>query len=187
MGRIAYSMMQSLDGYISDANGNIDWVMVDEEIHSFANNEAKQSGLDIYGRRMYEVMAAWETLGDEPGSSDVEKEFAREWKRMEKLVISTTLPDVSTTRTRLTREFDPGVIRSLAESIPGSIGVSGPSLASAFIAAGLVEEIATYVMPVVIGGGTPFLPSSVGRMNLDLTEERRFGSGAIFLRYRVLR
>lgn len=187
MGRITYAMMQSLDGYITDSNGEIDWVLIDDEIHSFANNEAKRANLDIYGRRMYETMAAWETLGDEPGSSEVEKEFAREWKRMDKLVISTTLPNAVTGRTRLVRAFDPGEVRALAGTIPGRIGVSGPTLASAFIAAGLVDEIGTYIMPVVLGGGQPFIPPSHSRLRLDLTEERRFESGAVFLRYDVRR
>lgn len=180
-------MMQSLDGYISDSNGQIDWVDVDEEIHAFANDEARKGSVDIYGRRMYETMAVWETLADEPGAKDVEKDFARQWKSIEKIVISTTLADVSTSRTRLLRSVDQAAIRDLKESSAGTVSVSGPTLASAFLSAGLIDEVGAYVMPVVLGDGKPFLPGSFAPLRLELTEEHRFSSGAVFLRYSVRR
>lgn len=185
LGRLNYAMMQSLDGYIADADGQIDWVLIDDEIHSFANEEASRGAIDIYGRRMYETMAVWESMADDQDLPQVEKDFAQKWKAIEKLVVSTSLPGVSTTRTRLIRSLDIDAIRALKQSTDGNLSVSGPTLATAFLDAGLVDEIGTYLMPVVLGGGTPFFPQPRAQFRLELTEERRFASGAVFLRYDV--
>ncbi len=185
MAKLTYSMMQSLDGFIADAAGSIDWVQIDEEVHGFANQEAASCGIEIYGRRMYETMVAWETLGDQPDLPAVEQEFAVIWKRHQKIVISSTLQEVASGKTSIQRRFDPAIVRAIKLQSPADISVSGATLAAAFIEAGLVDEISTYIIPVVLGGGTPFFADVKRRLNLELVEERRFERGAVFLRYRV--
>lgn len=185
MARLNYSMMQSLDGYVCGPDGELDWGHIDEELHAFANNESKPYGIEIYGRRMYETMVAWETLDQEPDLPAIEQEFARIWKSHQKIVISTTLNEATSGNTKIQQRFDPAIVRAIKLQSSKDISVSGPTLASAFIAAGLVDEISTYIVPVVLGGGTPFFVDVTTRLDLDLVEEHRFERGTVFLRYNV--
>lgn len=183
MGKLTYGMMVSLDGYVADPKGDFSWVRIDEEIHTFANNEACKSGTEIYGRRMYETMVYWETYEAQKDHSACENEFARIWKGLDKLVISSTLEQVSSEKTRIVREFQPEQIRRLKAASLKNVSVAGPTLASQFIKAGLVDEYTLYYVPVVIGAGNPVFKDIQGRLDLELVELHRFTSGVVFMRY----
>jgi len=181
MANLIYSAIASLDGYIADENGNFDWAAPDEEVHAFVNDLERPVGTYLYGRRMYETMAVWETmaLDDEP---PVMHDFAAIWRAADKVVYSRTLDNVSTRRTRLEREFDADAVREMKAGAARDIGVGGAELAAQAIRAGLVDELHLLLAPVVVGGGAQALPAGT-RMDLDLREERRFGNGTVFLRY----
>lgn len=183
MAKLIYTGITSLDGYIADRDGNFDWSAPDDEVHTFINENERLVGTFLLGRRMYEVMVWWETLplDDEPPAI---REFARIWKEADKVVYSKTLDTVSSTRTRIERTFDPGVIRQLKETADRDIGIAGPDLAAHAIRAGLVDEYRVYVTPMIVGGGKQFLPDDV-RLGIELLEERRFASGVVYLRYRT--
>jgi dihydrofolate reductase len=183
MGALIYSSICSLDGYVADRDGDFDWAMPDEEVHAFVNDRERPIGTYLYGRRMYEVMAGWEFIADDAGPPAAD-DFAELWRSAEKIVYSTTLQAVSTSRTRLEREFDPAAIRALKASSPQDLSIGGPCLAASAIRAGLVDEWQLYLVPAVVGGGTPALPADV-RLDLRLVDERRFEGGTVFLHYRT--
>jgi dihydrofolate reductase len=185
MTKLVYTAFMSLDGYIEDESGAFDWAMPDAEVHAFANDLERAVGTQLYGRRMYETMAVWQTFGDEPGLPAEVSDFAEVWRGLDKVVYSRTLDAVSTPRTRLEREFDPDAVRHMKEDADRDISVSGPGLAQHAFRAGLVDEVHVVVFPVSVGGGKPALPQGA-RVNLDLLDERRFGNGAVHLHYRVL-
>lgn len=173
----------SLDGYIADEQGNFDWSAPDAEVHAFVNDRDRAVGTYLLGRRMYEVSRVWDDLADDPDISRVERDFAEVWLDADKIVYSGTLDDVSTMRTRLERRFDAAAVKRLKASADRDLAISGPTLAAHAIRAGLVDEFQVYVNPVVVGGGTSFLPGGV-RLDLELVEEHRFANGVVFLRYR---
>jgi dihydrofolate reductase len=179
MPKLIYSAIASLDGYVNDRDGNFDWAAPDAEVHAFVNDEERPIGTYLYGRRMYEVMAAWETMDD---PAPAMRDFAQIWRAAEKIVYSRTLGGVSTPRTRLERELEPEAVRALKARSDVSIG--GAHLAAEAIRAGLVDECRLYLNPIVVGGGTRALPDDV-RWPLELVDERRFGNGVVYLRYRV--
>jgi Dihydrofolate reductase len=184
MAKLIYSAITSLDGYVADRGGNFDWAAPDEEVHTFVNDLERPIGTYLYGRRMYEVMAAWETahtLADQPA---VIQDFAKIWRAADKVVYSTTLETVSSTRTRIERVFDPEAVRQMKASATRDISVGGPDLAAQAIEAGLVDECHLFIAPIVVGGGKQSLPHGV-RMNCDLLDVRRFGSGVVHLHYRT--
>jgi dihydrofolate reductase len=184
MAKLIYSAITSLDGYVADAGGNFDWAAPDEEVHTFVNDLERPVGTFLYGRRMYEVMVPWETApttGDQPPFI---RDFARIWQGVDKIVYSTTLEKVSSARTRIERDFDPEAVRQMKAAVARDITVGGPHLAAQAIGAGLVDELQLFVAPVVVGGGTAFLPDNV-QLRLDLIDEHRFGGGVIHLRYRA--
>lgn len=182
MAKLIYMAITSLDGYIEDEQGRFDWAMPDAEVHAFVNDLARPVGTHLYGRRMYETMAVWQGIGDELGLP--EADFAEMWRAVDKVVYSRTLDAVSTPRTRLEREFDPGPIRHMKEAAGGEISVSGPGLAQHAFQTGLVDEVHLFVFPVVVGGGKPGLPRDV-RMELELIDTRRFGNGVVHLHHRT--
>ena len=184
MAKLVYSALASLDGYIEDADGSFQWAAPDEQVHLAVNDLERLVGTHLYGRRMYEVMTAWETM-DTGGDQDAAmRDYAGIWRAADKIVYSTTLETVSTARTRIEREFDPEQVRLLKASADRDISVGGPELAGAAFTAGLVDEIQLLLTPVIVGGGKPALPADV-RLNLELLEERRFTNGTVLLRYRV--
>ena len=162
MAKLIYTAITSLDGYIEDDEGRFDWATPDAEVHAFVNDLERSVGTHLYGRRMYETMAVWQTVGDEPGLSAAEADYAGLWRGLDKVVYSRTLDAVSTPRTRLEREFDPEAVRRMKEAVDGDIGVSGPGLAQHAFRAGLVDEVHLFVSPVVVGGGKPGLPGTSG-------------------------
>ena len=183
MSKLIYSAIASLDGYIADEDGNFDWAAPDEEMHAFVNDLERPVGTYLYGRRMYETMVYWETahtVADHP----VEQDFTEIWQAAEKIVYSKTLKTVSSARTRIERAFDPDAIREMKASAERDISVGGPDLAAHTFRTGLVDECHLFVAPIVVGGGKPSLPKDV-RVKLELLDERRFGSGTVYLRYRT--
>ena len=183
MARLLNVGMVSLDGFINDASGSFDWAVPDEELHRYVNRLEASIGTCLYGRRMYEVMSYW---ADPPADShEVELEYAALWQDADKIVHSTTLESVSTPRTTLVPAFDPAAIAALKAGAERDISINSPTLAAAAYRAGLVDEVGLFVNPVVVGGGTPFLPSGV-RLDLELVGEHRFPSRVVHLQYAVL-
>jgi dihydrofolate reductase len=185
MANLIYSAITSLDGYVADEEGNFDWAAPDEEVHSFVNELERPVGIYLYGRRMYEVMVYWETadtLADQ--SPPPERDFAEIWQAADKVVYSKTLEQASSARTRIEREFDPEAVRRLKASAERDLSVGGPDLAAQAIKAGLVDELHLFVTPIIVGGGAPWLPDGVC-VKLELLNERRFGSGVVYLQYRT--
>lgn len=184
MARLVYSMLMSLDGYTEDPSGGFEWAMPDAEVHAFVNGLEHGIGTNLYGRRMYETMAVWQTIGaDGPTDSPEMDAFADAWRATDKIVYSTTLADVSTPHTRLERSFDPIAVRRLMDAADRDVAVSGPTLAGAALAAGVVDEVHLFAFPVSVGGGTPALPRGV-RLDLQLVGTRRFESGVVHLHLR---
>jgi dihydrofolate reductase len=181
--KLIYSALASLDGYVADEAGAFDWAAPDDEVHAFVNELERPVGTYLYGRRMYEVMVAWETL-PLAGRPPAMRDFAEIWRSAEKLVYSRTLEGVSSARTRLEREFDPEAVRQLKATADRDLSVGGPKLAGHALKADLVDELQLFLAPVVVGGGTPALPDGAC-LELELLDERRFGSGFVYLRYRI--
>ncbi len=184
MARLIYSAIASLDGYIEDSDGRFDWAEPEAEAHSFVNELEHPVGTYLFGRRMYETMAVWETDPELARHSPEMAEFAALWQAAEKIVYSTTLNEVSTTRTRLERSFDADTVRGLKAGAEADLAISGPDLAQRAFRAGLVDELHLFLAPAIVGGGKPALPADV-RLDLKLTDERRFAGGMVFLRYDV--
>ncbi len=184
MAKLIYSAITSLDGYIADEDGNFDWAAPDEEVHTFVNDLERPVGTYLYGRRMYEVMVAWEMAHTFADQRPVMQDFAKLWQAADKVVYSRTLAAVSSARTRIERDFDPEAVRQLKASAGRDLSVGGPDLAAQAIRAGLVDEFHLFLTPFVVGGGNQSLPDNV-RVQLELLDERRFGGGVVFLRYRT--
>ena len=182
MGRLVYTAIASLDGYVADAQGRFEWCAPDEEVHAFVNDLERPIGTHLYGRKLYEVLKAWETMDD---PAPAMRDYATIWRASEKIVFSTTLTEVSSARTRIERTFDPDAVRALKDAADADIGIGGPHLAAAALKAGLVDEIGLLMSPVVVGGGNPALPDDV-RIDLELLDEHRFGNGVVYLRYRTV-
>jgi dihydrofolate reductase len=183
LARLIYSAIQSLDGYVADEDGKFDWAEPDEEVHTFVNDLYRPVGTYLYGRRMYDVMGYWETA-DTADQPPVFLDYAEIWQAADKIVYSKTLETVSSARTRLERAFDADTVRQMKETAERDIGVGGPELAAQAIRAGLFDELHLFVAPAVVGGGTRSLPDDV-RLDLELLNERRFGSGMVHLHYRI--
>ena len=185
MAELVYTAITSLDGYVADADGRFDWAAPDAEVHAFVNDLERGAGTYLYGRRMWETMRFWEQDSPEIDASPISRDYADLWRAADKVVFSSTLDGVTGARTRLVARFEPDEVRrwKLAASAPLSIG--GPGLAAAALAAGLVDELRWIAVPVVVGGGTRWLPDGI-RADLELADDRRFDSGAAYRRYRVL-
>jgi len=181
MATLIYSPIASLDGYVADEDGKWDWSEPDEAVHAFVNDLARPVGTWLLGRRMYDVLVAWETIDDEQPEM---RDFAEIWRSADKVVYSRTLAEPSSARTRIEREFDPGAVRRIKDGAERDLTVGGPDLAAQALRAGLVDEIQLFLSPIVVGGGNAALPGGV-RVPLELLDERRFGNGVVYLRYRV--
>ena len=184
MGKLIYAAIASLDGYVEDAHGRFDWAAPDEVVHAFANDLDRTLATHLYGRRMYETMAVWETMGTGADVPETVREYGEIWRAADKVVYSRTLQEVSTARTRIEREFDPDPVRRLKTSVEADLSVGGAERAGQALAAGLVDECHLLLCPVLVGGGRRALPDGVG-VPLELLDERRFGSGVVHLHYRV--
>jgi dihydrofolate reductase len=169
---------------VADERGNFDWAAPDEEVHSFVNDLERPIGTYLYGRRMYEVMVYWETAHTVADQPPFVRDFSEIWQAADKVVYSRTLETPSSARTRMERDFDPDAVREMKAQAGAGISVGGPDLAAQAIEAGLVDELHLFVMPIVVGGGKRALPGDV-RLELELLDERRFGSGVVHLHYRT--
>jgi dihydrofolate reductase len=181
LARLIYSAIASLDGYTADEAGNFDWAAPDAELHAFLNDLERDVGTHLYGRRMYETMAVWETM-DVSAEPEVMRDYAGIWRAADKVVYSRTLATPSTPRTRIERDFDPDTVRRMKEAAGRDISVGGPGLAAHALHAGIVDEIQLFLVPAVVGGGTRALPDGL-RVDLELLDQRRFAGGAVYLRY----
>ncbi len=184
MAKLIYSAITSLDGYVADEDGKFDWAEPDEEVHRFVNDLERPVGTYLYGRRMYEVMVAWETAHTLADQRPVVQDFAAIWQAADKIVYSKTLETVASARTRLERDFDPEAVRQLKARAGHDLTVGGPELAAQAIKAGLLDEYHLFVAPIVVGGGKRSLPNNV-RLKVELLDERRFGNGVVHLHYRT--
>jgi dihydrofolate reductase len=184
LAKLIYAALASLDGYVADADGNWDWAAPDEEVHTFVNDLTRPVGTHLYGRRMYEVLVAWETMHTAPGHPPYILDYAEIWQAADKVVYSRTLEEVSSARTRLEREFDPEAVRTLKAEATSDLSIGGPQLAAEAFRAGLVDECHLFLAPVVVGAGNRALADGV-RVDLELSDKRRFANGFVYLRYDV--
>ncbi len=183
MRKLIYSMGVSLDGFIAGPDGEIDWSAPDEELHRFHNQQMRETGVELCGRGLYEVMTYWETAEENPSISDSEREFAQIWKDTPKIVFSKTLEKVEG-NFRLVRDNVAEEVAKLKEQPGKDLAVGGAGLASTLVRLNLIDEYRLFVSPVVLGGGTPYLPALDERLDLELLETRTFGSRVVYLRYR---
>ena len=184
MARLIYAAIASLDGYVADADGDFEWSAPDAEVHAAVNDLERTVGTHLLGRRMYEVLLAWETMDTGPEQPEAVRDYARIWRSADKVVYSRTLEGVSSARTRLEREFDPEEVRRLKASATRDLAIGGAELAAQALRAGLVDELHLFLNPVVVGGGTPALPDGL-RLDLELLGVRRFGNGVVHLHHRL--
>jgi dihydrofolate reductase len=183
MAKLIYSAIASADGYVEDASGSFDWAAPDGELHGFVNDLERPVGTYLYGRLMYETMLYWETAHTMSGQPPAVREFTGLWQAADKIVFSKTLESVSSARTRIERDFDPGMVRQLKSATEHDMTVGGADLAGQALRAGLVDELQLFLVPIVVGGGKRALPHGA-RSELELLDTRRFASGAVYLRYR---
>ena len=177
MGKLIYNLNVSIDGFIETPDRSLEWATVDEELHTWFNDQTRALDATLYGRRLYEVMAAhWPTAEDEPSTTEVEREFARVWNPMPKIVFSTTLERVEH-NSRLVSGDVGTVLADLRREFDGDMGVAGPNLAGQFVQRGLVDEYRLIVHPVVLGAGTPFWPELDAPLGLRLVDRHEFGGG----------
>jgi dihydrofolate reductase len=184
MAKLIYGSNMSLDGCTEDEHGGFDWAPPDDDVFAFITGLMRSAGTYLYGRRMYETLAVWETDATLAAQSDLMADYASAWQAADKVVYSSTLASPLTANTRLERHFDPGAVRDLKAAASRDLLVGGPNLAAQALAAGLVDELALFVWPVVLGGRNPALPTDT-RVDLDLLDEHRFDSGVVHVRYRV--
>ena len=184
MAKLIYVANVSLDGYVEDAHGRFDWTEPSDEVFTFITDLVRPFGTYLYGRRIYETMAVWETDPALAAQSELTADFANVWQAADKIVYSTTLESVSTLRTRLERVFDPAAVRGLVAGLDRDVSIGGPTLAAHAFNAGLVDECHLLVYPVLVGEGKSAFTSDA-RGQLKLLEEHRFGNGVVYLRYRI--
>jgi dihydrofolate reductase len=183
MGKLVYSAMASLDGYIEDSQGKFGWAEPDEELHTFVNDLEREIATYLYGRRMYDTMVYWETV-DTTGHPSYVEDYARIWRAADKIVYSRTLESPSSERTRIAGEFDADGVRRLKQSDERDLSIGGAELAGEAIRAGLVDELQLTLTPIIVGGGKRALPDDV-TVALELISERRFADGVVHLHYRL--
>ncbi|HWE65915.1 MAG TPA: dihydrofolate reductase family protein [Acidimicrobiales bacterium] len=184
MATLIYATNVSLDGYIEDTHGAFDWAPPNDDVFTASTALLRSVGTFLYGRRLYETMAVWETNPAIAEQSDLTADFARAWRAADKVVYSTTLAAVPTATTGLERHFDPDAVRALKAEATSNLTIGGANLAARAFQAGLVDECQLFVWPMILGGGRPALPAGV-RIDLELLDEHRFGNGVLQLRYRV--
>jgi dihydrofolate reductase len=184
MGRLVFTAITSLDGYIADEHGGFDWAAPDEQVHAAVNDLERPNSTYLYGRRLYDVMAVWETMDVSSGESAAAADYAQLWQAADKVVFSRTLETPTTARTRIERSFDATAVRELKVASERDLSIGGPELANQALRAGLVDELRLFVHPVVVGGGSAAIEPGV-RLRLNLLDERQFASGVVQLRYDV--
>ena len=177
-GKLIYCLNVSLDGFVATPDGGLEWATVDEELHTWFNDQTRSVDASLYGRRMYELMAGyWPTAEEDASATDVERDFAHIWNPMPKIVFSSSLRHVDH-NARLVRGEVLPILARLREEFDGDLDVGGPDLAGQFVRRGLVDEYQLVIHPVVLGAGTPFWPQLDAPHRLRLVETRAFASGA---------
>ncbi|MBV8220560.1 MAG: dihydrofolate reductase family protein [Solirubrobacterales bacterium] len=184
MRKLIYSMTTSLDGFIADADGQIDWTAPDEELFRFHTEQTRELGAHLLGRGLYEAMLYWETADRDPVVGDASQEFAPLWRALPKIVFSSSLETVEGNARLATDSLAEEVAR-IKRDDGKDIGIGGAGLAGACVRLGLIDEYRPFVSPVVLGGGTPFFPALDERIGLSLVETRTFPSRVQYMRYRV--
>jgi dihydrofolate reductase len=184
LAKLIYSVIASLDGYIEDKAGKFDWAAPDEEVHRFVNERERPIGTYLYGRRMYDTMRFWETEEARANQPPHVQDYASIWRAADKVVYSRTLDTVSSARTRIERDFDPGAVRRMKAATERDISVGGAELTTIAFKARLVDELQLFLHPIIVGGGKRALPLDV-RLELDLLDQRRFAGGVVYLHYRT--
>lgn len=184
MGQLIYSMIVSQDGYVADADGDFAWAQPSEDALASVNEEMSDVTTYLYGRRMYELMAVWETDPAVAAQSPESERFAEIWRNTDKVVHSTSLAATHTDRTHLVRQFDPAEVSALKERSPGDLTVDGPTLAAQALQHGLVDRVSLLVCPLTVGSGLAFWPEI--RLDLDLRRVQHFSRGVVHLSYDVL-
>ena len=187
MRSVIYSLAVSLDGYIAGPDGQFDWSIPDEELMRFANDETRQVGVQLLGRKLYETMLYWETADQDPSLDDSDLEWIAIWRPLPKVVFSTTLPAVQGNARLASGGLAEEIERLRAEPAEGDIAIGGATLAAEAAALGLIDEYRARVYPVLVGGGIPFFPQRERRVDLELLETRTFSSRVVYLRYHVAR
>jgi dihydrofolate reductase len=183
MGKLIYSLNVSLDGYVETPDHGLEWAVIDEEVHTWFNDQLRGVDASLYGRRLYQLMTAyWPTAESDPSATPAMREFARIWNEKPKIVFSETLERVEG-NSRLVRGDIGEELRRLRAEFPGDLDIGGPTLASAFIRRGLVDEYRMLVHPVILGSGTPFFPDLERPIGLRLIKTRTFASGVVYLGY----
>ena len=185
MAKLIYASNMSLDGCTEDEHGGFNWAPPDDDVFASITDVMRSASTYMYGRRMYETLAVWETDPALAAQSELRRDYAKAWQAADKIVYSTTLTEPSTTKTRLERRFDPRQVQDLKTRAGGDLLVGGPNLAAQAFKAGLVDECLLFVWPVLLGGGNPALPTAT-RAELELLDEHRFANGVVHLRYRTV-
>ncbi len=185
MAKLIYVTNVSLDGFIEDEHGGFEWTEPDDEQFAFVTDLVRPVGTYIYGRRLYETMAVWETDPSLAAQSDLSADFARVWKAADKIVYSTTLDAVSTDKSRLERGFDPDSIRKMKGTTGRDLMVGGANIAAHAFSARLIDECHLFIGPAIVGRGKPSLPGEL-RAKLELLDERRFDNGVVYVRHRIV-
>lgn len=183
MKKIIYAESVSLDGYIEDQNGTIDWTAPSEELHRHFNEREREMDTHLYGRKVYEIMQYWEDADQDTENPDYMKEYARLWQKQKKIVFSTTIDQVKSGY-ELRNSVNPDEIRQWKQSPGKNMIVGGASLASSFLEHGLVDEVHLYILPVLLGGGKPMFPSGKEH-NLQLIESQTFPGSVVMLKYQL--
>jgi dihydrofolate reductase len=184
MAKLVYIANLSLDGYTEDVDGVFEWSAPGDEVFAFITDLLRPIGTQLYGRRMYETMAVWETDPTLAAQSELMADFAGVWQASDKVVYSTTLRSASTAKTQLEHRFDPDSVRHMKTSATQDLTIGGPTVTAHAFDAGLVDECHLFVYPLLVGGGKPAFPSDA-KVQLELLEERRFANGVVYLRYRT--
>jgi dihydrofolate reductase len=187
MRSVTYSMNVSLDGYIVGPDGGFNWTEPDDELFRFVTEEIRGDDVYLLGRRLYETMLYWETADQDPSLDDSRLEWAALWKALPKVVFSTTLSAVQGNARLASGDLAAEIERLRVEPDEGDIAIGGATLAAAAAASGLIDEYRVRVCPVLVGGGIPFFAQRERRTDLELIESRAFGSGVVYLSYRVAR
>lgn len=184
MGVLKYVTNMSLDGFIEDDEGRFDWLPLDDELFDHQTELVASADTLLYGRRLYESMAVWETDAALGAQNDRFGAFSAAWKAAHKVVYSTSLAEVGTADTRIERRFVDDEVRRLKEDAPADLLIGGADIAARGFAAGLVDECLLFVFPVSVGGGKPALPRRQ-RVDLELLGEHRFSNGVLLVHHRV--
>lgn len=180
MSKLVYITNMSLDGYIEDATGAFDWID-SVGVFQFITELLRPIGTYLYGRRLYETMAYWETAVED---SAERREFASIWQNAEKVVFSRTLTVPSTRNTRVERHFEADAIARLKRESLADITIGGADLAAHALDADLVDELGLFLYPVILGRGKPAFQNRLPR-HLELLDARNFDSGVVYVHYRV--